>query len=147
MSLSPTWESMRTRLSCTWRCCPAFVKVRRKPESPRFARRRLLRARSPAAVKPLRGPSVPLRPLRVTAAIDRGGKLLRTSRKAGPRSTAGGGFRQPSNRGRWPHVVEILTRCGSKQAPSRSIARATLSRRSATDRRARAGPWPRARSA
>ena len=44
------------------------------------------------------------------------------------------------------HVAVISTRCGSKQAPLRSIAQATLSRRSATERRARACPWPRARS-
>ena len=44
------------------------------------------------------------------------------------------------------HLV-VPTRCGSKQTPSRSIAQATLSRRSATERRARACPWPRARSA
>ena len=45
------------------------------------------------------------------------------------------------------HAVVIRTRCGSKQVPSRSIAQATLSRRSATERRARACRWPRARSA
>ena len=45
------------------------------------------------------------------------------------------------------HVAVIPTRCGSKQAPSRSIAQATLSRRSATERRERACPWPRLRSA
>ena len=43
-------------------------------------------------------------------------------------------------------VVVLPTRCASKQAPPRSIAQATLSRRSATERRARACPWPRARS-
>ena len=41
----------------------------------------------------------------------------------------------------------IPARCASKQVPSRSIAQATFSRRSATERRARACPWPRARSA
>ena len=45
------------------------------------------------------------------------------------------------------HVAATRTRCGSKQAPSRSIAQATLSSRSPTERRARACPWPRARSA
>ena len=45
------------------------------------------------------------------------------------------------------HVAATRTRCGSKHAPSRSIAQATLSSRSATERRARACPWPRARSA
>ena len=44
-------------------------------------------------------------------------------------------------------VAPIPARCASKQVPSRSIAQATLSRRSATERRARACPWPRARSA
>jgi len=43
-------------------------------------------------------------------------------------------------------VATIFTRCASKRVPSRSIAQATLSRRSATERRARACPWPRARS-
>ena len=57
-------------------------------------------------------------------------------------------FRTPAATGRGPaHVEAIATRYGSKQAPSRSIAQATLSRRSATERRARACPWPRARSA
>ena len=44
------------------------------------------------------------------------------------------------------HVTEMPTRCGSKQVPLRSIAQATLSRRSATERSARACPWPRLRS-
>ena len=35
-------------------------------------------------------------------------------------------------------VAMVPTRCGSKRAPSRSIVQATLSRRSATERRARA---------
>ena len=38
------------------------------------------------------------------------------------------------------HVAEMPTRCGSKRVPLRSIAQATLSRRSATERRARACP-------
>ena len=38
------------------------------------------------------------------------------------------------------HVAVLPTRLGSKQAPARSIAQATFSRRSATERRARA--WP-----
>ena len=43
-------------------------------------------------------------------------------------------------------AAPIPARCGSKQTPSHSIAQATFSRRSATERRARACPWPRARS-
>ena len=42
-------------------------------EGPRCPRKRLPPARSPAAVKPLRGSSTPFRPLRVTAAADRAG--------------------------------------------------------------------------
>ncbi len=45
------------------------------------------------------------------------------------------------------HAVTFPARCGSKQVPSRSMAQATLSRRSATERRERACPWPRLRSA
>ena len=44
------------------------------------------------------------------------------------------------------HVAGVSARCGSKRVPARSIAQATLSKRSATERRARACPWPRARS-
>ena len=42
-------------------------------KGPRFARNGLPRARSTAAVKPLRGSYAPLRPCRVTAAADRAG--------------------------------------------------------------------------
>ena len=45
------------------------------------------------------------------------------------------------------HAVTFPARCGSKQVPSRSMAQATLSRRSTTERRERACPWPRLRSA
>ena len=45
------------------------------------------------------------------------------------------------------HAVTFPARCGSKQVPSRSMAQATLSRRSATERSERACPWPRLRSA
>ena len=41
----------------------------------------------------------------------------------------------------------VSARCGSKQARLRSMAQATLSRRSATERKVLAWPWPRARSA
>ena len=104
--------------------------------------------------------------LRVTDAADRAGSPSRASRKAGPRFTASANvceplrcrgapsttlrpwaFRHEELRGHEPgHVTEAPTRCGSKRVPARSIAQATLSRRSATERSARACPWPRLRS-
>ena len=64
-----------------------------------------------------------------------------------PAASDGQGIQTPRATAADPaHVAVISTRCGSKQAPLRSIAQATLSRRSATERRARACPWPRARS-
>ena len=47
---------------------------------------------------------------------------------------------------RFAQAAPIPARCGSNRTPSRSIAQATFSSRSATERRARACPWPRARS-
>ena len=64
-----------------------------------------------------------------------------------PAASDGQGIQTPRATAADPaHVAVVSTRCGSKQAPLRSIAQATLSRRSATERRARACPWPRARS-
>ena len=64
-----------------------------------------------------------------------------------PAASDGQGIQTPRATAADPaHVAVISTRYGSKQAPLRSIAQATLSRRSATERRARACPWPRARS-
>ena len=125
---------------------------------------RLPRARSPAAVNPLARVLCSAPAPWVTAAADRAGMPLRASRKAGPQSTTAGCDTGAPLRCRgepWNHQVHVPdcslkdppthlvvpTRCGSKQTPSRSIAQATLSRRSATERRARACPWPRARSA
>ena len=59
----------------------------RNRQTPGVLGARLPRARSPAAVNPLRGSFAPLRPFRVTAAADRAGSSLRASRVAGPRST------------------------------------------------------------
>ena len=44
-------------------------------------------------------------------------------------------------------AVQPVAACGSNNVRSRSMAQATLSRRSATERRARAWPWPRPRRA
>ena len=80
---------------------------------------------------------------RSTVDNSRTGSHAPSGRERRPRA-----IRTPGATGRGPaHVEAIAARCGSKQAPSRSIAQATLSRRSATERRARACPWPRARSA
>ena len=51
----------------------------------------------------------------------------------------------PRRRGDWP--AHARAACGSNSVPSRSMAQATLRRRSATERRERAWPWPRRRSA
>ena len=44
-------------------------------------------------------------------------------------------------------AVHAAAACGSYGVPSRSMAQATLSSRSATERSERAWPWPRPRSA
>ena len=80
---------------------------------------------------------------RSVVAEDRSGRTTRAF------SAAGGGQRPCRQRLRGAdrdQVVVIPKRRASKRVPSRSIAQATLSRRSATERRARACPWPRARN-
>ena len=72
------------------------VNALRRTEDLRVVRGHLPRARSPAAVKPLRGSCAPLRPVRVTAATDRAGSLAGPANKLAPRSTeAGPGPRVP----------------------------------------------------
>ena len=87
--------------------------------------------------------------LRVTAAADRAGSSYGPARRLAlvPRTEcAAPGPDATSTCRRFAQAAPIPARCGSNRTPSRSIAQATFSSRSATERRARAWPWPRVRN-
>ena len=128
---------------------------------PRCARSAFASRTVTATVNPLARVLRPAPVLRMTAAADCAGMPLRANRRAGLRSTTAecdtgsplrcrGEIEEPGLRSRPEPPQESADSPSGRntvRVETGSIAQAILSRRSATERRARACPWPRARRA